>query len=190
MDDERDHPRDSELLQTIFNESPVLIAFRDSSDHLMYVNRAWERTLGWTLEEARHFDFFEVAYPDPQAPREARLFMERCDRQRTDFHMRTREGKIVDITWARFRLSDNSTIGFGLDVTERKEAARALADSESRFSRLFQASPVALGISTVAEGRIIDVNESWLETFGYRRDEVIGRTNADLGLTVQPTRAE
>lgn len=183
-------PRHGELLRTIFDESPVLISFRDASGQLLYVNRAWERTLGWTREEAPDLDFFSVAYPDPEARREAHLFMERCDRQWTDFQMQTRQGTSVDVSWARFRLSDNSAIGFGLDITERKKAERALADSEARFTKLFQASPVALGISTVHEGRIIDVNESWLETFGYGRDEVIGRTNAELDLTVHPPRTE
>ncbi|HWS73243.1 MAG TPA: PAS domain S-box protein, partial [Thermoanaerobaculia bacterium] len=183
-------PRSSELLQTIFEESPMMISFRDPAGHLLYVNRAWEKTLGWTLHEARNHDFFQTVYPDPEARREAWEFMERCDRQWTDFRMQSRYGKRIDISWARFRLSDQSTIGFGLDVTDRRKAERALADSESRFAKLFQATPVALGISTVDEGRIVDVNESWLEMFGYQRDEVIGRTNAELQITVWPMRSE
>jgi PAS domain S-box-containing protein len=75
-------------------------------------------------------------------------------------------------------------MGFGVDVTDRKRAEAALAESEARFARIFQASPVALGMATIDDGRMIDVNASWLELFGYDRDEVIGRTNADLGLSV------
>ena len=94
------------------------------------------------------------------------------------------------MSWARFRLSDGTSIGFGLDVTERREKERALADSEARFAKAFQASPAALAISAVGNGRIIDVNDSWLEMFGYRRDEVIGRTNGELGLTVDAAERE
>ncbi len=71
-------------------------------------------------------------------------------------------------------------------VAERKRAEEALVEAESRFEKVFHASPVALAMSTLAEGRIIDVNESWLELFGYRRDEVIGRSNLELNITVQP----
>lgn len=183
-------PRSNELLQTIFDQGPVMISFREPSGQLLYVNRAWEQTLGWTLEEARSIDLSTLVEPDPEGELDVQTLIERCHRLWTDFHLRTRYGKSADISWARFRLSDDSIIGFGLDVTERREAERALADSEARFAKLFQASPVPLSISTIDDGRIIDVNESWLEMFGYSRDEVIGRTNAELSISAEPSRAE
>ena len=45
---------------------------------------------------------------------------------------------------------------------------------------------MALGISTLTDGRIVDVNERWLAMFGYARDQVIGRTNAELNITPEP----
>jgi PAS domain S-box-containing protein len=72
----------------------------------------------------------------------------------------------------------------------RQEESLVLAEIEGRFVRIFQASPVALGMSTIDEGRILDVNERWLSFFGFERDEVIGRTNAELGITPPPRRRE
>jgi PAS domain-containing protein len=40
-----------EILQTIFDHIPVLIRFLDVDGRIKLVNRAWERTLGWSLEE-------------------------------------------------------------------------------------------------------------------------------------------
>ncbi|MGC9528481.1 MAG: MASE1 domain-containing protein [Limnospira sp.] len=68
------------------------------------------------------------------------------------------------------------------DVTERKRAELALRASEERFSRAFNASPVGISISTFAEGRFLDVNESFLDQLGWTREEVIDRTSADLGM--------
>lgn len=178
-----------EVLKTIFDCSPVMISFWDPSGRVMYVNRVWEETLGWTLQEARDGSFLRTMYPEPEDWHAVREFIERADGRWGDFRLRTRSGRVLDTSWARFHLSDQSSIGFGLDITERKNAERALADSEARFSKLFQASPVALGISTILEGRILDVNESWLEVFGYRREEVIGRTSDELGLVIHPPRA-
>src|SRR5213079_2909798 len=62
------------------------------------------------------------------------------------------------------------------DVTERKRAEAKLRQSEERFSKAFLASPAAITIATLAEGRFIDVNESFLHLMGYSREEVIGRT--------------
>lgn len=70
-----------------------------------------------------------------------------------------------------------------LDDRQQRER-RQLAEAEQRFQRIFQISPVALSMSTVEHGRIVDANERWLAIFGYRRDEVIGRTAAELGIAV------
>ncbi|HEV7765909.1 MAG TPA: PAS domain S-box protein [Thermoanaerobaculia bacterium] len=178
--------REHEILQTIFDHTPVMISFRDPAGRLLYVNRAWQETLGWTLEEARETDFFQVLYPDPDSRREVLGFMARGGGEWTDFRLQNRYGRSVETSWARFTLSDGSSIGFGLDISDRKKAERALADSEVRFAKVFQVSPAALAISTIESGRLIDVNDSWLEMFGYGRDEVIGRTNAQLGIAVNP----
>ncbi|MEI7554353.1 PAS domain S-box protein [Candidatus Chlorohelix sp.] len=68
------------------------------------------------------------------------------------------------------------------DVTERKLAERALQESEAKFSKIFQSSPIATILSTIAEGLILDVNNNTAELFGYSKEEIIGRTSAELGM--------
>lgn len=72
------------------------------------------------------------------------------------------------------------------DVTERKQADRALLLSEERFSKSFNANPSAMSITTLDEGRYIDVNEAFLDLTGYTRDEVVGRLVIDLNIYVEP----
>ncbi|MGD9075576.1 MAG: PAS domain S-box protein [Desulfobacteraceae bacterium] len=81
--------------------------------------------------------------------------------------------------------SATSIISSGLDVTERKRA-EDLRLSQERFSKAFHSSPDAIVISTVRDGRFIDVNESLLRTTGYSRAEVIGRTSNELGFWPKP----
>jgi two-component system cell cycle sensor histidine kinase/response regulator CckA len=66
------------------------------------------------------------------------------------------------------------------DITERKRSEEALRSSEERFSKAFRSSPVAITISTQAEGRYLDVNDAFLVMIGCQRAEVIGRTAEDL----------
>ena len=57
---------------------------------------------------------------------------------------------------------------------ERKQTAQNLRESEERFRRIYDESPVAYQ-SLNAEGCILDVNPAWEALFGYKRAEAIGR---------------
>jgi two-component system, cell cycle sensor histidine kinase and response regulator CckA len=72
------------------------------------------------------------------------------------------------------------------ELAERIQAEHALRLSEQRFAQAFQASPQPIGISRRSDGKFIDVNESFLRTFGYTREEVIGQTALGLGLWAEP----
>jgi two-component system, cell cycle sensor histidine kinase and response regulator CckA len=66
-----------------------------------------------------------------------------------------------------------------IDITERKKA-------EETFRKAFNANPEPIAIGTISEGRYIDVNESFLHVTGYRREEVIGHTSAELKFWERP----
>jgi len=63
---------------------------------------------------------------------------------------------------------------------ERRRAEHALRQSEERFERVFRASPIGITVSTLAEGRYLDVNTAFLRMVGRTREEVIGRTAFDI----------
>jgi PAS domain S-box-containing protein len=76
--------------------------------------------------------------------------------------------------------------GIAHDITDQKRAEKALRLSEEKFSKAFRCSPTILTISTLPEGRFLDVNETFLRYTGYAREEVIGRTGLDLRLWADP----
>src|SRR4029079_19319608 len=67
------------------------------------------------------------------------------------------------------------------DMTERVALEERRRASEDRFAKAFRASPSPVAITTLAEARYVDVNDSFLQMSGYSRDEVVGRTAVDLG---------
>ncbi|MBO6939453.1 MAG: PAS domain S-box protein [Deltaproteobacteria bacterium] len=69
-----------------------------------------------------------------------------------------------------------------IDVTERRQAEESLRASEERFSKSFHVSPVGLAITSTGSGEFVEVNQSFLDLFGYVREEVIGRRATDLGM--------
>ena len=57
----------------------------------------------------------------------------------------------------------------------------ALRSSEGKFSRAFNASPVAMSISSITEGRFIAANDCFCRMLGYERESVLGKTSKELG---------
>lgn len=51
---------------------------------------------------------------------------------------------------------------------------------------VFEGSHLGIGVSRAADGRFIEVNTAFLRLFGYRREEVLGRTSLELGLWPEP----
>src|SRR5262249_10402086 len=77
--------------------------------------------------------------------------------------------------------------GTTTDIHERKQMEQQLRESEGRFSKAFHAAPYLTSISTLAEGRYLDVNDAVLQTVGYTREELIGHTVAELQNYANPS---
>ena len=73
------------------------------------------------------------------------------------------------------------------DITERKQAEEELRKSEDRFSKAFRQSPLAITISTEADGMYLDANESFLRMTGYTREDVVGRTASEMRFWALPS---
>ena len=69
---------------------------------------------------------------------------------------------------------------------ERARAEKALQESQERFSKAFNASPLVLTISSLTTGKLIEVNDTFVNATGYSREEAIGKTTLELGLWKNP----
>ncbi len=78
------------------------------------------------------------------------------------------------------QVEDSQTLGVLTvsDVTRERELA-------ARFRAAFTVNPTAISILRLSDLRFNDVNESFLELTGYTRDEVVGKTAADLKLFLE-----
>jgi PAS domain S-box-containing protein len=132
-----------ELLQTIIDTIPVMITLYEPGTRLLRLNREFERVLGWTAAEAATRDLMEACYPDPGYRAMVREYMDSVQPGWRDIEMTTRRGDVVSTSWSTVRLSDDSRVGIGLDVTDRKryesdlERARVAAESDSRLKDEF-----------------------------------------------------
>ena len=71
---------------------------------------------------------------------------------------------------------------FCAGTLERIQAEQALRESEERFSKAFLSSPVPMTLSQLQTGRYLAVNDATRKLFGYKIEEMIGRTSLELGV--------
>jgi PAS domain S-box-containing protein len=92
-----------------------------------------------------------------------------------------KENKIVKWVGAFTDVHSEKTITMEL---EEKVAARTieLKESEKKFYSLFNLSPICKTLTDASTGKIIMVNDAFINTFGYSREEVLNNTSAELGI--------
>ncbi len=72
------------------------------------------------------------------------------------------------------------------DITQKIKAESAIKISEEKFSKAFNTRAVMMAITTFNEGRYIDVNETFLQTTGLKREKVIGHSSKKVGIYQNP----
>ncbi|MEA2157000.1 MAG: hypothetical protein QOE11_3140 [Solirubrobacteraceae bacterium] len=149
------------------------------------LNPAWTETLGWSEEELRSRPFVEFVHPD--------------DRERTvretaglaaggvtiDFVNRyeTKDGDWRWIDWRSMAvLEDGLIYASARDVTQRKLAEAALEESERRNRQILETAHDAF-VAIDDGGLITDWNPQAEATFGWSREDVLGR---ELAATIIP----
>jgi PAS domain S-box-containing protein/putative nucleotidyltransferase with HDIG domain len=99
----------------------------------------------------------------------------------TDIPNVRKDGSIFPVEVStRLATIDNQeyAVAYIRDITERKEAERAIVESEEKFRTLAQTT--GAGIFIHKGGKLIYVNPMWAEITGYKNQELLGMNLVDL----------
>ena len=96
-------------------------------------------------------------------------------------------GTIKDfiVTARPFRDVDGQLIGMVesfQDITLRKQAEKAMHESEDRFRKIFESNPDPVILAKLEDGRIIDINKAFEAATGISRLEALNRNSEELNL--------
>jgi PAS domain S-box-containing protein len=183
-------------LRAVFELSPVIMCITGVEDgRLRDVNEAFLKLTGYTRAEVLGRTTLELGvWMDPGQRERGRALL--------------RAGLPVRDMTARFRMKDGTervcVLAGGLvdldgepcmltaltDITDRTRTEDALRESERRFMLLFHANPLPMSITSLEDGRHLEVNEAAQRHGGYTREEVLGRTKPELGFGLAPADRE
>lgn len=175
----------------LVEHSSDLLCTHDLQGILLSVNEAPLRILGYAREEMIGRPLREFVPPEARASCDAYLAQIQLDGfSKGILPVLARSGEIRLWDYNNSLRSDgvSSPVVRGLahDVTEQKRAESALRSSEEKFAKAFQSSPMEMVITTLADGRFLEVNEAFERNTGYSRDEVLGRTTIELDMWPDP----
>lgn len=162
-----------ELLQGVINAIPVMITIYDPDLRYFRLNREIQKVLGWSEEDGARGDLMARFFPDPEYRKMAGDYMQSLKPGWRNLLLAAKDGSVVDTAWANIRLSDDTRVGIGIDIRERKRAEAALLESEGRFRALLNASPDAVMLID-RDGTILTLNEVVAERFGGSIQELAG----------------
>lgn len=175
------------LLDGVVESVPDAIYAKDRAGRYLMMNSGGARLFGMTVDEVAGRTDYDL-FTDADAARireDDRQVMESDSPIQFREQARTHHGetRYFDVTKAPLRRRDGSVsgvVGISRDITDRVRAERALKRSKEKYEKLFQATPMGIALSTLDGGRILEVNDGFVELLGYRRDELVGRRAVEL----------
>jgi two-component system cell cycle sensor histidine kinase/response regulator CckA len=175
------------LLQQIMDTASVGIGLVDKSGRITHANRRMAEMFGCTMEELIGSEYVDHVHPaERETGRENMLALLASKISAVDLERlyRRKDGTEFwgHLACRRFRDvhgNERGLIGVITDITEGKRSELALKQSEAKYRRLYNETPVLLH-SIDRNGIVVDVNDFWLETLGYKRHEVMGKKVTDF----------
>jgi len=175
-----------ERFSKILHSSPVAISVTSLKEgRLLEANEAYWKLTGFDPATSIGCTAVELKVWDTES--QWQKFVDNLTRQKSlhdpKYELVGQNAK-KHLTLAFFELIDSgdepSVLSMFHDITDRKRAQDALQKSDERFRKVFQISPVAIVITTLDEGRIIDANEAFWKLSGHDPKTSIGRTTFEL----------
>jgi len=166
-----------QAMRAAVEQSPAIVMITDPRGRVEYVNHKFSQVTGFAADEiiGKSAEVLGEQSPEEKAAMWAALSA--GEEWRGEFHNRKKDGGRY---WEQATISVIRGPGgevtrflkLAEDVTDRKRMELAVLDSESRLRRVVDANIVAIIKADVADGRILEANDRFLELVGYTREEL------------------
>jgi diguanylate cyclase (GGDEF)-like protein/PAS domain S-box-containing protein len=172
---ERALRKSEEEYRSLFEQSmdPIVLVEIDGSN--IRANQAWLDLFGYSREELPNLNIANI-YENPDDRRQFLRTMAEAGLVEDEVRLKKKDGTVFDCQ-RRFvaRRDEHGNArefqGVMRDVTEIRNAERALRKSEEEYRSLFEQSMDAI-MQVEVDGSNLRANQAWLDLFGYSREEL------------------
>lgn len=176
---------EEKLLQSdrVFNHASDMLCIAGFDGYFKVLNPAWEKTLGWSIEELTSKPWIEfVHYEDKDITNKVGLNTIRGN-EIHQFENRyiCKDGSIRWLSWNTHSYLDEKLIyGAVRDITKEKEIQNEIIESEKKYKYLFEHSPQPMWIYDEDTLKILAVNDTAVSIYGFSREEFLNMTVLDI----------
>ncbi len=168
----------------LFESSPIGVASaraRPDGLRIIAANDAWLAMTGYSREDLQgegidcrrlslpeYLPFCSTAFAEARATGRSSIFEKECV---------TKDGRRLPVIlgFATMGCKADELVSFAIDITERKRTESALRESEDRYRRLYESSPIgmiSLRLNPDNTARVTAANDAWLAMTGYSRADI------------------
>ena len=173
-------------LELILNNVPIRVFYKDDRNRILRLNEPAARSMGLSVAEAEGADTYDL-FPE-MAAKYHRDDLEVIESGVPKLGIVERytpiEGRHGWVSTDKVPYVDPETGNRYLfvaasDITDQKQASDALKESEQRYRRFYEKTPVMLQ-SLDGEMCLLSCSDFWLQRLGYDRKDVIGKPLFDF----------
>ncbi|HOI76908.1 MAG TPA: PAS domain S-box protein [Methanofastidiosum sp.] len=170
----------------IFNNAAVGIDLMDNNYNFVELNDKLSEILGYEKNELIGKSILEVTYPDDfEITKNSLNALVNGDLESYFVEKRYKK-KDGSVFWGELFVSGirkedkdfQSIVGVIVDINKRKQAEELLKKNEEKYRELVENANSIIA-KFDKDGRIISMNEFGLKLFGYKQEELIGKTWAE-----------
>jgi PAS domain S-box-containing protein len=191
IEERKEVEREREQLTFLIEQSSEFIGISTPEEEILYLNPAGQRLLGIeSREETKTKTVSDYVIKEDLGEYRERILPAILQHGHWEGEFRTRHsrtGETIPVELCGFLIHDPENrqpiamATVSRDITERKQAKKALRESEERFRKLFDFAPDAYYLNDL-KGNFVDGNRAAQNLIGYKKEELIGKNFFKLAL--------
>ena len=169
-------------LRHFFDASLDMLCIAGFDGYYKRLNPAWERTLGYTVEELMARRYVDFVHPDDVIAtlREAERLNHGANSISFENRYRCKDGSYRWLMWRATPDAEQKVIyAIARDITERKELEEAHLRTEQRLQAILDNTTAVIFMKDV-NGRYLLINRRWSELFHISPEAIIGKSDDEV----------